>query len=273
MTEAQKVLADELAEARVQARTLPAPSIRGLELTFEDAYAVQGELSRRLQEGGYRMIGRKIGLTNQAVWPAMGLDRVIWGPMYDKTVQDAPEDAGANRATLPLDLFVQPRLEPEIVFGLREAPPVEKDAEALLAAAEWVALGFELVQCHYPDWKFTPADAVADYGLHGALVIGERQALEGKRLGKVANALRALELTLYQGGEEAATGAGKNVVGSPALALGWLAGELQGEEDAPKPGEVVTTGSLTAAMPVEPGQSWRAELRGLDLPALELSLV
>jgi 2-keto-4-pentenoate hydratase len=265
MNEALTLLVQELAEARVQAHTLPAPSTRGVELSFEDAYRVQRELSTRLERGGHNIIGRKIGLTNQAVWPQLGLDRVIWGPMFDKTVQDAED----NRATLPLDMYAQPRIEPEIVFGLKHAPPADKSSPAaLLEAAAWYALGFEIVHCHYPDWKFTPADAVADYGLHGALIVGTRQPVTDA--GELALKLGEVALTLFLEGEIAAEGVGKNVVGHPALALGWLAETLQESGEGLQSGEIVTTGSLTAALPIEAGQRLRAEVQYLELPALEI---
>ena len=44
---------------------------------------------------------------------------------------------------------------------------------AVLEATEWIALGFEIIDCVFPDWKFQPADFVAARGLHAALVVGE----------------------------------------------------------------------------------------------------
>ena len=42
------------------------------------------------------------------------------------------------------------------------------------SAIGWAAACFEIVQCHYPRWDLTPADAVADAGLHALLAIGRR---------------------------------------------------------------------------------------------------
>ena len=36
-------------------------------------------------------------------------------------------------------------------------------------------------------------------------------------------------------------------------------------------GEIVTTGTLTAAMPIEPGQTWSTALDGLDVPGLRVT--
>jgi 2-oxo-3-hexenedioate decarboxylase len=35
-------------------------------------------------------------------------------------------------------------------------------------------------------------------------------------------------------------------------------------------GEIVTTGTVTRAFPVAPGETWRTELHGLDLPAMTI---
>ena len=40
---------------------------------------------------------------------------------------------------------------------------------AVLDCVESIALGFEIIDCVYPDWKFTPIDFVASYGLHAGL--------------------------------------------------------------------------------------------------------
>jgi 2-oxo-3-hexenedioate decarboxylase len=36
-------------------------------------------------------------------------------------------------------------------------------------------------------------------------------------------------------------------------------------------GEIVTTGTLTAARPVSPGETWATRLDGIDLPGLSMT--
>ena len=68
--------------------------------------------------------------------------------------------------------MIAPKIEPEIVFKLAKTP-ASSDPAAVLEATEWYALGFEIIDCVFPDWKFQPADFVAARGLHAALVVGE----------------------------------------------------------------------------------------------------
>jgi 2-oxo-3-hexenedioate decarboxylase len=77
-----------------------------------------------------------------------------------------------GRATLDACRFVNPRIEPEIVFKLKAPVPLSNDPIALLSAVEWMVSGFEIVQCYFPEWKFKLPDCTAAFGLHGALVVG-----------------------------------------------------------------------------------------------------
>jgi 2-oxo-3-hexenedioate decarboxylase len=77
---------------------------------------------------------------------------------------------------------------------------------------------------------------------------------------------------LRQGERVVDRGVGANVLGSPLLALGHLVRLLSNHPWAPlAPGELVTTGVLTDAHPVGPGQTWTTEISGLPLPGLSLT--
>jgi len=86
-----------------------------------------------------------------------------------------------------------PRIEPEIVFKLNKAIPGETPGAAL-EAVEWLALGFEIVDCVFPDWKFQPADFVASFGLHAALIVGKPVRIEPDTLPTLAEQLPTFKL-------------------------------------------------------------------------------
>ncbi len=135
----------------------------------------------------------------------------VFGYLYDRTVSHAG-DAEASLSTAGL---VQAKIEPEIVFKLRERPPATRDPVALLASVEWLAQGFELVQSHYPDWVFAAPDAIADSGFHARYVVGRPTVIEpGDGAGLVA-ALADFRIELLLDGEVAAEGGGATVLGSP----------------------------------------------------------
>jgi len=159
-------LAVEIKAARETNGVLEPPSARTPGFSIDDGYAVGRYLHEQRVASGARQVGFKLGFTNQAMWAAFGLTAPFWAPVYSDTVTTGPKVA--------LDNFVLPRIEPEIVLGFRSAVSREASSDEISAAIGWVALGFEIIQCHYPSWLMTAADALADAGTHGALILGDR---------------------------------------------------------------------------------------------------
>jgi 2-oxo-3-hexenedioate decarboxylase len=71
-----------------------------------------------------------------------------------------------------------------------------------------------------------------------------------------------------------AEGGGANVLDSPLLAFAHMADLLERQPGfAPvQAGEIVTTGTLTAALTVKAGETWSTALDGIELPGLEIEL-
>jgi 2-oxo-3-hexenedioate decarboxylase len=186
--------------------------------------------------------------------------------MYDDTVRFA---ATRERVELPTARMTSPKIEPEIVFKLR-TPLAGGDATAALEAVEWLALGFEIIDCVYADWKFQPADFVAAYGLHGALVVGEPRPVTPDDIAGLVGALPSFTVKLLKDGNSVAEGSGKNVLRSPALCLAELGAATTAAGVPLAAGEVITTGTLTDSQPIAAGQTWTATVAGLDLPDLSV---
>lgn len=236
--------------------------------TMPDAYAVTAAVRRRREERGERPVGRKIGFTNRTIWDTYGVHAPIWGYMYDTTVHEQADCADG----LDLAPLLEPRIEPEIAFGLAMAPSPGMDEAALLDCVAWVAHGFEIVQSLYPGWRFAAPDTVAGFGMHGAYVIGPRRPVAEAPSGGWLGALTNFQIALRRDGEVAGRGEAANVLGGPLSALRHLVELLAGDNHNPPlaVGEVVTTGTLTDAFPVAPGETWRTELDGLPLPGIEV---
>jgi len=246
------------------------PITSTVSIDVPSAYAIADRVHlMRLAEGAIP-VGRKIGFTNRNIWDEYGVHQPIWGWMYEHTVSRARN----GRARLALDRYTEPKIEPEIVFHFASAPPRGADAAGMLGCIDWVAHGFEIVQSHFLGWKFQVADTIADGGLHGALVLGE--SVPVSRLGAhLLDTLAAFEIDLLCNAEKRETGRGGNVLDSPANALVHLveilARSLRAEPIAA--GEIVTTGTLTSAYSIRPGEIWRTTLRVIELPGLELELL
>ena len=246
---------------------------------IEDAYRISAEVLRRREVSGWRRIGRKIGFTNRTIWDQYGVYAPIFGYMYDRTVSWSVDrtidvDGPGDEPALSIAGLTQPLIEPEIVFHLRATPPVTDDPVALLRCVDWIGHGFEIVQCHFPDWKFTPADTVADGGLHGRYVVGPGMAVPHDGLEALAERLGSFTIRLSKNGRPAAQGGGDLVLGNPLNALAYLVKTLASLPEHPplQPGEIVTTGTLTTALPVAPGETWSTRIAGLPIATLILRL-
>ena len=234
------------------------------------AYAVEAELARRRREGGHTVVGRKVAFGNHAALEKLKLKTVVWASMYDDTVhQAAAEEATAVPFTYA------PKLEPEIVFKLK-APVAgdPSDPVAVLTSVEWLSLGYEIVDCPFPEWRFQPQDLLAAFGFHAGLVLGAPTIVTALNVASLAAQLADFKLKLFKNDNFVEEGGGKNVFRSPALCLGELAAAVARSPWAEplRAGELISTGSLTTAMLIAPGETWRAEPEGLDVAPLVMKL-
>ena len=262
-------LARELFDARENRTAIVTPSSREGGLDLATAYLVEAELVRMRRAGGRTTVGRKVGYANKAVWRALKLSTLTWAHMYDDSVVYARE----RGASLSIARMFAPRIEPEVVFRLR-ATPTSADPAAVLEAVEWIALGFEFVDCPFPDWKFQPVDFVASFGLHAALVVGEPRPIRGDDIAVLAEQLGSMKVRLSKDDELVEEGSGRNALRNPAACLGELASAIAAQDGAEPlaADELVSTGTLTAPQPVATAERWQVTAEGISLPPLTVTL-
>jgi 2-oxo-3-hexenedioate decarboxylase len=208
---------------------------------------------------GEKITGRKIGFTNREMWKAYGVQSPIWGYATTHTTYEL-----AHTKVMRVKDFTEPRIEPEIMFGLKAAPLSGMREAALLDCIEW--FGYEIVQSIFPGWKFTASDTVAANGVHGALVIGPRHAIAWRKT-EWQRELATFGVELYCNGKLSQRGGGALVLDNPLLALRHLT-ELLANDSHNTPlraGEVISTGTLTLAMPVSAGETWTTKVTGIPL--------
>jgi 2-oxo-3-hexenedioate decarboxylase len=233
------------------------------------AYDVLHLLHQRRLAQGWRAVGRKIGFTNRTIWPRYGVYQPMWSFVWDRTVTFAP----SGRVMCPLAGLMEPRIEPEVVFRLKGPIPPGSDVLRVLAATEWLAPGFEIVHSVFPGWKFAAPDCTAAFGLHGRLAVGAPLAVTDRNRASLAQALSTFTLTLRKGDAVIDRGVGANVLDNPANAILHLREVLAARPQFPPlaAGEIVTTGTVTDAWPVVPGEVWSSDYGDLGLEPLTLA--
>ena len=259
-------LANELIDLHDHPRQVPPFSSRFPGLTAETGYAAARRLHAHRLAQGWKLAGRKNGFTNRGLWERYGVDGPMWGAVYDRTLIMATNGVAA----VSLTGLVQPRIEPEICFKLKAVPPQTRNPVELLESIEWIAHSVEIVQCHHPEWKMALPDCIADNALHGRLVVGT--PVEVGRISGLAGALPFLKVTLRKGDAVVDQGTGANVLDSPLLSLAFLVEILAGQKDAPPlaAGEIISTGTLTDAHPVQAGETWSTDLHGFAARGMEI---
>ena len=234
---------------------------------LDDAYHVAAAIRQMREARGETPVGRKIGFTNRTIWAEYNVYGPIWGYVYNRTVHNLAEIGD----TFSLMGLAEPRIEPEIVFKLALAPAPGMDETALLACIDWVGHGFEIVQSIFPGWKFSAPDTVAAFGLHGALLIGPRHSIAA-HAEDWSRTLSTFEIDLKRDGAVIDHGRARNVLGGPVSALRHLIDILEGDQVNPPlaAGEIITTGTLTRALPVSAGETWTTKLTGVAFDGIRV---
>lgn len=249
-------LGDELYEALLACRTVGPLTARGFDISIEDAYHIQQcMIARRLEKGvrgkPEKVVGKKIGVTSQAVMNMLGVHQPDFGYLTDGMVYNEGE-------SIPFASLIQPKAEGEIAFLLKKdlmGPGVT--AADVLAATEGVMACFEIVDSRIQDWKIKIQDTVADNASCGVFVLGDR-VVDPRRLD-----LALCGMALEKNGEMLVTGAGAATLGHPVNAMVWLANTLGRLGIALKAGDIVLSGAMGAMVPVRQGDSLRVSIGGI----------
>jgi 2-oxo-3-hexenedioate decarboxylase len=269
MAESIAAIVDRILAARDAGAQVPPITDGNPDFDLAAAYHVSAAITARRTAAGERPVGWKIGFTNRTIWDEYGVHAPIWGPVYDTTTTSV---SSSGTIDAPLAGLSEPRIEPEIVFRIATAPEPAMDDRALFACIDGITHGFEIVQSVFPGWRFKAADTVAAFALHARLYHGPFVApSEGEGVEGWMERLGTFEIVLNRDSAFIDRGQGANVLGSPLAALGhFVRGLDRVSGERLRPGDVITTGTVTRAFPVAAGETWRSEIVGLPLSGLTI---
>ncbi|MEU7986743.1 fumarylacetoacetate hydrolase family protein [Streptosporangium canum] len=243
--------ADRLLEAARTGR--PCPPVRETlpGRTAETGYAVQEINTRRALHDGRRLVGRKIGLTSQAVQRQLGVDQPDFGMLF-------ADMAFLDGLPIPTGRFLQPRAEAEIALVLKsDLVGGPFTVAEVIRAVDFALPAIEIVDSRIAGWDITLVDTIADNASSGAFVLGNTPVpLTGLDL-------RLAGMTMNRRGQEVSTGAGAACMGHPLNAAVWLANALGGRDFPLRAGDIVLTGALGPVVAVEPGDVFEVAIDGL----------
>ncbi len=228
-------------------------------LDLVSAYSIQEINVGHAVDAGRRIVGRKIGLTSKAVQAQIGVDQPDFGTLFaDMCFPDGVE--------ISSDSLIAPRCEAEVALVLKK--DLVRDYHTVLDiidATEFALPALEIVDSRIANWDIGITDTIADNGSSALFVLGSKPVpLSGV---DVAN----LAMTLKKNGEVVSEGSGAACLGNPLNAAIWLADTLSQIQTPIRAGDVVLTGALGPMVPVEPGDSFTADMAALGTVSTSFS--
>lgn len=215
-------------------------------IIIDEAYAIQLYNVERVVKQGEVISGKKIGLTSLAMQQQLGVNEPDYGHLFK----------GMDHAdgTIPTAEFLQPKIEGEIAFILKEdLTGGEVTVEDVIKATDYVVAAFEIVDSRVADWKIKLADTISDNASSGCYVLGKKKlTLDQVNLPEVT-------MQLYKNGALAGEGKGEAVLGDPCLSVAWLANRLWNYGVTLQKGEVILSGAFSAAPMAEKGDVFEAK--------------
>lgn len=208
------------------------------DMTMDDAYAIQSAILTAKQAAGRLVIGWKIGLTSRAMQSALGIEIPDSGILFDDMIFD-------HGGTVPKGRFIQPRIETEIAFVMKNAlsgDTVTRDQ--VLAATDYVAPSIEILDTRIVRQDPTTGstrnvlDTISDNAANAGVVLGpQRHAPD-------AFDLRWVGALTARNGDIEETGLGAGVLNDPVESVVWLARRMAQYDQRIEPGQIILSGSF-----------------------------
>lgn len=208
-----------------------------VDLTIDEAYAIQRAGAALRVERGERIVGWKLGYTSLAMRAQMGIDQPNFGPLTDAMLM--AHDGAASPS------LIQPRVEPEIGLRFARSLAGEASLDDVLGAVGEAFACLEIVDSVFRDYRFRLEDNTADGSSAAQVVVGP--ALRS------TDHLDDVAVELLHNGAVRGVATGRAASGHPAAGVFWLVRQLALEGRRIEAGDIVITGGLTQAVPLDGG--------------------
>ncbi|BAQ10975.1 2-hydroxypenta-2,4-dienoate hydratase [Bacillus sp. OxB-1] len=240
-------IAEQLLVAERSKKTIAPLTSQYPNLNLEEAYQIQLQFVEAKKNAGATIVGKKIGATSQAIQQMFGVDKPDYGHLLDTMVY-------MDGDVIPLERLIQPKVECEIAFVLKEDIIGPKITPLdVIQATDYILPAIEIIDSRIADWQIQFEDTVSDNGSSALVVLGSKGVkLEGLNL-------ETLGMVVTKNGEIIQNGAGANVLGNPIYAVVWLANALAEFNVPLLAGEIILTGAFTSAVDAKDGDAFIAE--------------
>ena len=235
-------IADKLYDAANSLYQINPISDEYKDLTIDDAYEIQLINHRKELKKGKLITGKKIGLTSKGMQEAIGVDQPDCGILYN--------DMEITNNIIDTANILQPKVEGELVFVLKEDIGDDISYERIIEATDYVAPAIEIVASRIKNWKVTIVDTIADNASCGQYIVSDIK-IDPRKID-----LKNIKLDMYKNDEFINSGYATEVQGDPVNAVVWLAKTLGKYGVEFNKGDVILSGAITAAVPASKGDKF-----------------
>ncbi|MBQ7534825.1 MAG: fumarylacetoacetate hydrolase family protein [Stomatobaculum sp.] len=240
--EEQMEIAEMLYEAERTATPIKRPTERYPDMNIHDAYKIQ-EMGVKLRVTGRgRVIGRKLGATNEDLMRALKTEEPDFGCLLNSSLVNEGDVIRRSR-------LHHPRVEGELAFIMGEElkGPGVTIAE-VYNATSWVLPCFEICDSRVePPEELTFLDSIADNAGAARFMLGSKP----KHLDEINP--RLIGMVMERNGVVIGSAAGVEAMGNPVIGVTWLVNELARVNVGLKRGDIILSGAFLATENVEAG--------------------
>ena len=239
--------AQKLHSAERDRKQMAAVTTRYPDMQIEDAYAIQAAWMDLKKSEGRKVVGYKIGLTSRVMQVSMNIDEPDYGTLLNDMVF-------ANRSTIQASDFLDPRIEVELAFILKDRLFGSNLSIAdVLQATDYVSPALELIAARSyrkdPSTGYTRTvkDTISDNAANAGIILGDKKM-------KVEDFdMRWVGALMYKNGIIEESGVSAAVLDHPALGVAWLAKKYSQHGIALEPSQILLAGSFTRPIIVKAG--------------------
>ncbi|WP_099203219.1 2-keto-4-pentenoate hydratase [Miniphocaeibacter massiliensis] len=235
-------IADKLYDAANNLYQIDPISNRHKDLTIDDAYKIQLINHEKELKKGKVVTGKKIGLTSKGMQEAIGVNQPDFGILYN--------DMEVKNNIIDTDSILQPKVEGELVFVLKENIGDNITYERIIEATDYVSPAIEIVASRIKNWKVTIVDTISDNASCGQYIVSDIK-IDPKKVD-----LKKVQLSMYKNNEFINNGYATEVQGDPVNAVVWLAKTLGKYGVRFNKGDVILSGAITGAVPAFKGDKF-----------------
>jgi len=238
---------------KAQETKIPCAPIRMFigDTSQENAYSVQNLITQGRLKNGARIVGKKIGLTSVKVQQQLGVDQPDYGVLFeDMEIK--------NEGKLSISETMQPKAEAEIAFVLKndlfsKNPSIREIEDAI----DYAVAAIEIVGSRIANWDIKITDTIADNASASHFVLGDVK----RKLSEID--VIGCEMQLFQNNQLVSQGSGVACLGSPLIAVQWLAKKMVEMQSPLKAGDLILSGALGPMVNVTAGDTLFATVDGL----------